>query len=172
MSPTTTTTNETTTTTETLKPMIREREKEELEDLLINLKSISRLQIHEKLYIQYTDKKKIYLIKDNRIKVLQSLIRWAAGDSRERIIEIIRRYLEQVNTFLYGSDNVHVNTKNYNRHDKLKVIHLIPSVIVGLENMKATYNEDKVTLFSLENLIDAFTITLKRWDEKQQQTKN
>jgi hypothetical protein len=156
------------TTTDSIKLMTREnREKEELEDLLINLKSISRLQIHEKLYIQYTDKKKNYLIKDNRIKVLQSLVRWAAGDSRERIIEIIKRYLDQVNTFLYGFD--HGNLKNYNRHDKLKVIHLIPSVIVGLENMKATYNEDKVTLFSLENLIDAFTITLKRWDEKQQQ---
>jgi len=116
--------------------------------LLINLKSISRIQPYEKIHI--VDNK--FIIRDERI--FQFIQRWLNGDNRKQILEFIKKIVETCEQIL---ENKQISEKDY-----LKIIQILPSFIIGLENLKLTYHNDKITKYILENLIDHITKLLEK----------
>jgi hypothetical protein len=116
--------------------------------LLINLKSISRIQPYEKIHI--VDNK--FIIRDERI--FQFIQRWLNGDNRKQILEFIKKIVETCEQIL---ENKQISEKDY-----LKIIQILPSFMIGLENLKLTYHNDKITKYILENLIDHITKLLEK----------
>jgi len=129
------------------------QDKSSYEELLINLKSLSRVQVGDKLCA--TDQGRFF-VKDTR--VLQFLVRWVMGDNRAKMVEMLKNLYTSLNTALFAPEST------YSKTEKLKLVHLVPSVIFGIENMKSTYQGDKITQFSLENIVDDFQSILTRWD--------
>jgi hypothetical protein len=120
-----------------------------LEDLVVNLKSISSVRVGEKLYVTRDSR---YLVRDER--VFQSVVRYLTGDSRGRIMDFVDRVLAD----LY----MHLAATDVDEWKRVRLVRLLPSVLVGLENIKTTYQSDKVVLFRLENLVDSLRHALKK----------
>ena len=121
----------------------------DLEDLLVNLKSISTIRVDEKLCTTCDGR---YLVRDERL--FQFLVRHLTGDCRSRIMDFIDKVLADLNTHLERTEG--------DKWERTRLVRLLPSVLVGLENIKTTYRADKVILFRLENLIDSLRHALKK----------
>jgi hypothetical protein len=121
----------------------------DIEDLMVNLKSISSVRVDEKLC---TTRDGRYLVRDERF--FQFVIRHLTGDCRTRIMDFIEKVLSDLNTHLERADG--------DKWERTRLVRLLPSVLVGLENIKTTYRADKVILFRLENLIDSLRHALKK----------
>lgn len=115
-------------------------DKKKLNLLLVNLKSISRVQPYDKL--QIIDN--IYIIKDERF--LQFIQRWLNGDNRKYVLTFIENLIIQCQDFILNEKLI--------MNDRVKLIRILSGFIIGLENLKITYQEDQITIFILENYID------------------
>jgi hypothetical protein len=116
--------------------------------LLINLKSISRIQPYEKIHI--VDNK--FIIRDERL--FQFIQRWLNGDNRKQILEFIKKIVDTCEQIL--------GNKQLSEKDYMKIIQILPSFIIGLENLKLTYQNDRITKYILENLIDHITKLIEK----------
>jgi hypothetical protein len=125
-----------------------------LEDLFINIKSVSRVQPHEKLSI--VDKN--FLVIDHRS--IQWLTRWFTGDNRKTVMAFIQGLILRIGELIQG------NEKEINYEDKSKLIRLLPMMQVGLDNLKQSYEDDRIVIFTLENIIDSLEKILDGWAKK------
>ena len=114
---------------------------ESIDDLIVNLKSISSAQVNEKICITSDGK---YLVRDYRY--FQCVLRYITGDSRLALVAFIETLLKRLIDTL--------TDPRLERWRKDKIVQLLPLTLVGLENMKATYFSDRIVLFHFENLID------------------
>ena len=115
-------------------------DKKKLNLLLVNLKSISRVQPYDKL--QIVDN--MYIIIDERF--LQFIQRWLNGDNRKHVLTFIENLIIQSQDFILNDKLV--------KDDRMKLIRILSGFIIGLENLKFTYQDDQITIFILENFID------------------
>jgi hypothetical protein len=121
------------------------------DNLIINLKVIASTQVNEKLCVTPCGK---YLVRDERR--FQFLLRYISGDSRLRVITFIEKLLSTLEDKLECLDE----TNEIWRYDRL--IDSLNQVLLGLENLKATYRDDRIVLFRFENVIDKLTHLLKK----------
>lgn len=113
-----------------------------IDDLIVNLKSISSAHVNEKLCITADGK---YLVRDYRY--FQCVFRYITGDSRLVLVNFIETLVKRLMTTLSDPQ-----LESWRRD---KIIQLLPLTLVGLENMKATYFTDRIVLFHFENIIDS-----------------
>lgn len=125
-----------------------------VDDLVINLKVIASTQVNEKLCVTPCNK---YLVRDERR--FQFLLRYFSGDSRLRVITFIEKLLNTLEEKLECLDE----TNEIWRYDRL--IESLNQVLLGLENLKATYRDDRIVLFRFENVIDKLQHLLKLQEE-------
>lgn len=113
-----------------------------IDELIVNMKSLAGSQVGDKLCITADGK---YVLRDERM--LQSLVRYLTGDSRERLMDFIEHIIHDLSESL--------KDKKLDAWKRDKLIQLMPLTLVGLENIESTYRADKIILFRLENLVDA-----------------
>ena len=123
-----------------------------LENLVINIKSVSRVQPHEKLSLVDT----MFLVIDQRS--LKWIQRWFTGDSRKTVMAFIRGMSMRIEEFMEGDLLAY--------EEKAKLIRLLPMMQVGLDNLKQSYVEDRIVIFTLENIIDALERILDGWGKR------
>lgn len=121
---------------------IQNKNQQYIDDLIVNLKSISSAHVNEKLCITADGK---YLVRDYRY--FQCVFRYITGDSRLVLVNFIETLLKRLMTTL-ADHQLELWRRN-------KIIQLLPLTLVGLENMKATYFTDRIVLFHFENIIDS-----------------
>ena len=105
-----------------------------LDDIIINLKIISKIKENDKMIVNNKT-----MAVDNRILLL--FRRWWSVDSRESTIDYITKLLN--NTFIYLDNNNDINVKQ-----ELK------NSLVGLDNLRSTYRLDNVISSKIDIVID------------------
>ena len=121
---------------------IQNKNQQYIDDLIVNLKSISSAHVNEKLCITADGK---YLVRDYRY--FQCVFRYITGDSRLVLVNFVETLFKRLITAL-ADHQLELWRRN-------KIIQLLPLTLVGLENMKATYFTDRIVLFHFENIIDS-----------------
>jgi hypothetical protein len=122
-------------------------------DLMTNLKLISHLKENDKL--THTEVK---MEIDTRY-YLQGIRRWLYGDSREETIKYIDRIIRSADVI---SDKF---IKSKSDDDKYNLKLLTEDLIAcrnGLNNLKITYNEDKLFISTIENFIEKIKIRINK----------
>lgn len=114
-------------------------EDSEIEDVILNLKMISKIKQNNKLLIV---NKTLHV--DQRF--LQSVFRWYTADNREDTIDfisgVINHALDQTITI------------KHQVYDSDKMKEELLSTIPGLENLSATYKLDNLVVSKIDMLID------------------
>ena len=121
---------------------IQNKNQQYIDDLIVNLKSISSAHVNEKLCITADGK---YLVRDYRY--FQCVFRYITGDSRLVLVNFIETLLKRLMTTLADHQ--------LELWRRTKIIQLLPLTLVCLENMKATYFTDRIVLLHFENIIDS-----------------
>jgi hypothetical protein len=122
-------------------------------DLMTNLKLISHLKEHDKL-TQTEQKMEI----DSRY-YLQGVRRWLGGDSRDETIKYIDRIIRSADTI----SEKFIKSKSEDDKHNLKL--LTEDLIAcrnGLNNLKITYNDDKLFISTIENFIEKIKIRINK----------
>ncbi len=122
-------------------------------DLMTNLKLISHLKENDKL--THTEEK---MEIDTRY-YLQGIRRWLGGDSREETIKYIDKIIRSADLI---SDKF---IKSKSDDDKYNLKLLTEDLIAcrnGLNNLKITYNEDKLFISTIENFIEKIKIRINK----------
>lgn len=136
----------------------QKRSQQCIDDLIVNLKSISSAQVNEKLCITADGK---YLVRDYRY--FQCVFRYITGDSRLVLVNFVEALLKRLITILSDSQ-----LESWRRD---KITQLLPLTLVGLENMKATYFTDRIVLFHFENIIDSLQHLISTLSQKNNSNK-
>ena len=133
---------------------IQNKNQQYIDDLIVNLKSISSAHVNEKLCITADGK---YLVRDYRY--FQCVFRYITGDSRLVLVNFVETLFKRLITAL-ADHQLELWRRN-------KIIQLLPLTLVGLENMKATYFTDRIVLFHFENIIDSLQHLISTLSNKQ-----
>ena len=115
------------------------QEDSEIDDIVLNLKMISKIKQNNKLLII---NKTLHV--DQR--VLQSVFRWYTADNRHDSIEFITSVIN------HALDNTLSITHPI--YDSNKMKEELLSTIPGLENLSATYKLDNLIVSKIDILID------------------
>lgn len=122
-------------------------------DLMTNLKLVSHLKEHDKL-TQTEQKMEI----DSRY-YLQGVRRWLGGDSRDETIKYIDRIIRSADSI----SEKFIKSKSEDDKHNLKL--LTEDLIAcrnGLNNIKITYNDDKLFISTIENFIEKIKIRINK----------
>ena len=115
------------------------QEDSEIDDIVLNLKMISKIKQNNKLLII---NKTLHV--DQR--VLQSVFRWYTADNRHDSIDFITSVIN------HALDNTLSITHPI--YDSNKIKEELLSTIPGLENLSATYKLDNLIVSKIDILID------------------
>lgn len=120
-------------------------------ELMTNLKLLSYVKEQDKL-ARTENKMEI----DNRY-YLQGVRRWMNGDSRDITLHFIEKIVKSADSI---SENL---AKSKNPDDKYNLKLLTEDLISsksGLNNLKITYNDDKLFISTIDNLIEKIKIRI------------
>lgn len=118
--------------------MIQE-EDDDMEDIILNLKIISKIKQHEKLIVVNKT-----LVVDNRL--IQPFWRWYTADNRMDTISFI------TNTIKTALECMSNTTNKVCDKDTIKQELL--TTLIGLDNLSATYKLDNLTVAKIDLLHD------------------
>jgi hypothetical protein len=131
-----------------------------LETIILNLKIIAKIQIGNKLCI---NEKNIYI--DNTY--FQSIYRYIYDNSRSKTIDFLE-YLDKelsikIENILNNSNNPELDLFLNTRESILvNLNHNIQLSLVGLNNLKDTYDNDQFTKSKIEIIINSFELKIKK----------
>lgn len=131
-----------------------------LETIILNLKIIAKIQIGNKLCI---NEKNIYI--DNTY--FQSIYRYIYDNSRYKTIDFLE-YLDKelsikIENILNNSNNPELDLFLNTRESILvNLNHNIQLSLVGLNNLKDTYDNDQFTKSKIEIIINSFELKNKK----------
>ena len=126
----------------------------ELNYILLDLEIVKQIKEDDKLgLIILPGEKKLFVDSSSR---LSSITRWYNGHNREDTITYLEELTEKIEKF---SDFV----KNGNHNNLGNVLKkAINEALVGIENLKKTYNLDSITVAKLVLIVNKLTdVTLK-----------
>ena len=126
----------------------------ELNYILLDLGIVKQIKEDDKLgLIILPGEKKLFVDSSSR---LSSITRWYNGHNREDTITYLEELTEKIEKF---SDFV----KNGNHNNLGNVLKkAINEALVGIENLKKTYNSDSITVAKLVLIVNKLTdVTLK-----------
>lgn len=126
----------------------------EISYILLDLEIIKQVKQDDKLgLIILPGKKKIFVDSSSK---LSSITRWYCGYNREDTISYLEELTEKIEKFSnFLKVGNHINYK----HVLKKGIH---EALIGIENLKKTYNSDSITIAKLVLIINKLTdVTLK-----------
>jgi hypothetical protein len=122
-------------------------------DLMTNLKLISHLKEHDKL-TQTEQKMEI----DTRY-YLQGVRRWFGGDTRDETIKYIDRIIRSADII---SDKFLKSKSDDDKHNLKLLTEDLIACRNGLNNIKITYNDDKLFISTIENFIEKIKIRINK----------
>ena len=131
-----------------------------LETIILNLKIIAKIEIGNKLCI---NEKNIFI--DNTY--FQSVYRYFNENSRFKTIEFLE-YLDKeisikIENILNNKNNPELDLFLNTRESILVDLnHNIQISLVGLKNLKETYNDDQYTKSKIEIIINSFELKIKK----------
>ena len=128
-----------------------------LDNTFLNLKMLSEINEHDKLYIE--DK----LLKIDSPYMLQGIMRWYHEYSRNKTLDYLDTIIKNIN-YIYDIIS-QKKTKNYNKEYENILQNLLLNInlaIKGLTNLKITYKNDVYTKSKLDMIIGKFKTTLDR----------
>lgn len=131
-----------------------------LETIILNLKIIAKIEIGNKLCI---NEKNIFI--DNTY--FQSIYRYFNENSRFKTIEFLE-YLDKeisvkIENILNNKNNPELDLFLNTRESILVDLnHNIQISLVGLKNLKETYNDDQYTKSKIEIIINSFELKIKK----------
>jgi hypothetical protein len=121
----------------------------ELNYILFDLEIVKQIKKDDKLgLIILPGEKKLFVDSNNR---LSSIKRWYYGNNRENTIT----YLEELTAKIEKFCNFLINGNHDNLRNLLKKA--IIEALVGIENLKKTYNSDSITLAKLVLIVNKLT---------------
>lgn len=123
-----------------------------IEEVLINLKMLSRINPNDKLYLE--DK----LIKIDTPAIGQGIIRWFNEYSREKTMEQIDYLSYQIDVYINYLLNKTKRTDNDNRICQ-NILVEITKAISGLEKLKITYSKDTFIQSKLDMIQEKFGVS-------------
>lgn len=131
-----------------------------LETIVLNLKIIAKIQIGNKLCI---NEKNVFI--DNTY--FQSIYRYFNDNSRSKTIDFLE-YLDKelsikIENILNNSNNPELDLFLNTRESILvNLNHNIQLSLVGLNNLKDTYDNDQFTKSKIEIIINSFELKIKK----------
>ena len=143
-----------------------------IDDILINLKIISRIRKGDKLYFNLDDILEI----DNRL-YFRSLRRWLSNDSRIRTIKYINKIIDKSFEIINKTYINEINKKNNKINSNKKSIEpfkeensnllqrlslSMTNSIDGLQNMSYTYKNDSLFQSQIDILIEKIKIRIDK----------
>jgi hypothetical protein len=114
------------------------------DEVIVNLKILSDVQVHDKLKI--TNK---YLCKDNSYRIVQTVLRKVSGDSRGKILNFLNSLVEKA--FDYLDEDMESKGKYCNTQQFLADL---KGSVKGLLNLKTTYSGHHPTMYRLQLLVE------------------
>jgi len=126
----------------------------ELNYILLDLEIVKQIKEDDKLgLIILPGEKKLFVDSSSR---LSSITRWYNGHNREDTITYLEELTEKIEKF----SNFVKNGNHNNLGNVLKKA--INEALVGIENLKKTYNSDSITVAKLVLIVNKLTdVTLK-----------
>jgi hypothetical protein len=127
----------------------------DLMELLTNLKLLSHIKQNEKLSC---DNGNNFIEIDNRY-YLQGIRRWMNGDSREETIKFVDKLINSTESI---SEKL-INGSNEDDSHNLKLLtEDLISCKNGLNNLKLTYNDDKLFISKMDNYIEMIKMRIDK----------
>ena len=123
-----------------------------IEEVLINLKMLSRINPNDKLYLDEN------LIKIDTPTIGQGIIRWFNEYSREKTMEQIDYLSHQIDVYINYLLNKTKRTDNDNRICQ-NILVEITKAISGLEKLKITYSKDTFIQSKLDMIQEKFGVS-------------
>ena len=121
----------------------------EIDYILLNLEILKQIKENDKLgLIILPGEKKLFVDSNSR---LSSITRWCRGHNRGDTINYLEELTEKIEKF----SNFMKNGNHNNLENVLK--QAITDALVGIENLKKTYNSDSITLAKLVLIINKLT---------------
>lgn len=103
----------------------------DIEKIYLDLKVLANLKVNCKLKVK---KKSLQL---DSYSLIQAIYRYYHNENRDKTIEYIEKIVQNISLILpYLLEEKH-------RGDKANFIMIFPQVIIGLDNLKKTYNGDE-----------------------------
>lgn len=128
------------------------------DDLLANLKIISRIRQHERLSTTGDT------VRVESQDVLQSLRRWYNGESREKNLSSIAMIVDNA----FSQLELRTRKQDPSPSDRVFIIRLkeeLTSTMRGLQNLQTTYERDSVAEARIDVLLDRIRTQLSQFDE-------
>jgi hypothetical protein len=122
--------------------MIRDQDRKRYDALVINLRTLPLCNCWERLMVV----DETFIVVDRRLG--QSLRRWWYGDNRQMVVAFLGCMVEDVAYF------VNAPRERITRQMKSRIIQLLPCFRTALTRVKCVYENDTITSFSVENIID------------------
>jgi hypothetical protein len=131
----------------------------DLMELLTNLKLLSHVKQNEKLSC---DNNNNFVEIDNRY-YLQGIRRWMNGDSREETIKFIDKLINSSESI---SEKLIMGTIDNTNEDDAHNLKLLTEDLIscknGLNNLKLTYNDDKLFISKMDNYIEMIKMRIDK----------
>jgi len=128
-----------------------------LDNTFLNLKMLSEINEHDKLYIENN------LLKIDSPYMLQGIMRWYHEYSRNKTLDYLDTIIKNIN-YIYDIIS-QKKTKNHNKEYENILQNLLLNINLatkGLTNLKITYKNDVYTKSKLDMIIGKFKTTLDR----------
>lgn len=128
-----------------------------IDNILLNLKIISRIKKYNKLYSKSDNN--ILQIDDN-YTLYQGIIRWYSNENRIKTLDTIENITNDIFNVIKQilEDKLDIDSNNiltYNKSNLLQQIHLdLINSLEGLKNLKFTYINDKIIEARLDIVIN------------------
>lgn len=115
--------------------------------ILANLSFLSKIEPNQKIFVSYNDSDKINFELKIDNSYVPKLTRWYYSQGRNETIKILKKLIDlSIEQFdMHIKSNNTIEMSNYNN--------LLQKSMLGLNNLKITYNSDKIVLEELNMII-------------------
>ena len=133
------------------KEYVEDKTMSEIELILLNLKMLSKIKQYDKIYVDEQ------IIKIDKPSFSRSINRWYKDYSRAQSMDDIDNLAKDTESYI---SNIFIKKDPSNEENRncQNILSEISMVIIGLQNLKITYNSDTFIQSRLDVIQDKFSV--------------